>query len=207
MKTFFMRYKWLIAIFAIFFLIVNLKMWLTGLIVGAVIGLLISLVCEFVRLIIIRVNMSPEEKQRQQALTKEKMANIKREHEKKMASIKSQQQEEKQRQQALVEEKKREKARLKAERKAKRKETLAQIQADVERQAKEKEQIKNSLICPKCHSDNIQVLGAQRKGFSVGKAVGGAILTGGIGALAGFAGKKGKKTEFVCMNCGNRFLK
>ncbi len=61
-----------------------------------------------------------------------------------------------------------------------------------------------AMNCPKCGSTNIQVLGNNRKGFSIGKAVGGALLTGGIGALAGFAGKKGKYDVF-CMDCGNRF--
>ena len=45
-----------------------------------------------------------------------------------------------------------------------------------------------------------------RKGFSIGKAVGGAILTGGIGTLAGFAGKKGKN-EWHCSDCGRTFKK
>lgn len=61
-----------------------------------------------------------------------------------------------------------------------------------------------NIKCPKCKSVNIQVLGNDKKGFSVGKAVGGALLTGGIGALAGFAGKKGKYDVF-CGDCGNRF--
>lgn len=43
-----------------------------------------------------------------------------------------------------------------------------------------------------------------KKAFSVGKAIGGALLTGGIGTLAGFAGKKGKY-EVFCMNCGHRW--
>ncbi|MGN1114323.1 MAG: hypothetical protein ACI4RC_04300 [Oscillospiraceae bacterium] len=60
------------------------------------------------------------------------------------------------------------------------------------------------LKCPKCKSTNIQVLGNDRKGFSVGKAIGGALLTGGIGTLAGFAGKKGKY-EVFCMSCGHRW--
>ena len=61
-----------------------------------------------------------------------------------------------------------------------------------------------SMKCPKCKSTNIQVLGNDRKGFSIGKAVGGALLTGGIGTLAGFAGKKGKY-EVVCLQCGHRW--
>ena len=44
----------------------------------------------------------------------------------------------------------------------------------------------------------------QRKGFSIGKAAAGTIMTGGVGALAGFAGKKGKK-EWHCKNCGAVF--
>lgn len=63
------------------------------------------------------------------------------------------------------------------------------------------------LVCPHCGSTNIQPLGQHRKGFSVGKAVGGTVLTGGVGALAGFVGKKTKQTDFVCMNCGKQFKK
>lgn len=70
-----------------------------------------------------------------------------------------------------------------------------------------RKQEKNALKCPKCGSHEIQFVGNKRKGFSVGKAVGGAVLTGGIGTLAGFAGGKGKKNEFVCMNCGKTFIK
>lgn len=66
---------------------------------------------------------------------------------------------------------------------------------------------KSRLRCPHCGSTNVQPLGQHRKGFSVGKAVGGAVLTGGVGALAGFAGKKTKQTDFVCMNCGKQFKK
>lgn len=65
---------------------------------------------------------------------------------------------------------------------------------------------KNKFKCPNCGSKNIQALGIHKKGFSVGKAVGGAVLTGGVGALAGFAGKKTKKTDYVCSECGKRFV-
>lgn len=64
---------------------------------------------------------------------------------------------------------------------------------------------KNKFKCPNCDSKNIQALGIHKKGFSVGKAVGGAVLTGGVGTLVGFAGKKTKKTDFVCNECGKRF--
>lgn len=58
--------------------------------------------------------------------------------------------------------------------------------------------------CPKCRSINVSPLGEHKKGFSVGKAVDGAILTagiGGIGLLAGFCGKK-KGYDMLCNNCG-----
>lgn len=63
------------------------------------------------------------------------------------------------------------------------------------------------IKCPKCGGHNIQVLGNKRKGFSVGKSIGGAILTsgiGGIGLLAGFEGKQGKY-EVFCTDCGYRW--
>lgn len=43
-----------------------------------------------------------------------------------------------------------------------------------------------------------------RKNFSVGKAAAGAALTGGVGTLAGFAGKKGDN-EFFCKSCNRTF--
>lgn len=65
----------------------------------------------------------------------------------------------------------------------------------------------NALICPNCNSANVQNIGNNKKSFSVGKAVGGAVLTGGIGTLAGFAGKKGKTDKWHCQECGNIFDK
>ncbi|WP_455146139.1 hypothetical protein [Streptococcus constellatus] len=63
---------------------------------------------------------------------------------------------------------------------------------------------RTAIKCPHCKSRNVQFMQQDKKGFSVGKAVGGAVLTGGIGALAGFAGKKGKK-QWHCLDCGNIF--
>lgn len=75
----------------------------------------------------------------------------------------------------------------------------------------QKHQLKNrnKVKCPKCRSTNVQPLGVHKKGFSVGKAVAGTVVTGGlkVGALAGFAGKGSRKTDFVCMNCGKQFKK
>lgn len=62
----------------------------------------------------------------------------------------------------------------------------------------------NSVKCPKCSSSNVQFMQQDKKAFSVGKAVGGTVLTGGVGALAGFAGKKGKK-QWFCQNCNSIF--
>ena len=63
------------------------------------------------------------------------------------------------------------------------------------------------IRCPKCNGIDFQHLGNKRKGFSVGKAAGGALLTGGIGTLAGFAGKDGKEERCLCNNCGYKFEK
>src|SRR5690625_4923760 len=79
--------------------------------------------------------------------------------------------------------------------------TLEEIQKNSITQHEEerkKELEKNSVKCPNCDSINLQHLGNDRKGFSVGKALGGAVLTGGIGTLAGFAGKKGKIGRESC---------
>ncbi len=62
----------------------------------------------------------------------------------------------------------------------------------------------SKIKCPRCGSDNIQFMQQEKKAFSIGKAVGGAVLTGGIGTLAGFAGKKGKK-QWFCQNCNSTF--
>lgn len=69
---------------------------------------------------------------------------------------------------------------------------------------KQKKIEKNAIKCPHCRSKNVMFMQQGKKGFSVGKAVGGAVLTGGVGTLAGFAGKKGKK-QWHCQDCGNVF--
>lgn len=63
---------------------------------------------------------------------------------------------------------------------------------------------KNKIICPNCHSTNVQFMQQDKKAFSVGKATAGTVLTGGVGALAGFAGKKGNK-QWFCQNCNSTF--
>lgn len=54
--------------------------------------------------------------------------------------------------------------------------------------------------CPKCGSTQIT---ANKKGFSGKKAVAGAVLTGGIGLLAGTIGSN--KIKITCLSCGNQF--
>lgn len=58
--------------------------------------------------------------------------------------------------------------------------------------------------CPKCNSLNIAPLGQNKKAFSGGKMVGGALLLGPVGLAAGFLGKK-KGYDFYCSECGHVF--
>lgn len=64
--------------------------------------------------------------------------------------------------------------------------------------------VSNFNACPNCSSKDIQFMQNNKKSFSVGKAAAGAALTGGIGTLAGFAGKKGKN-QWFCKTCGSIF--
>jgi len=58
----------------------------------------------------------------------------------------------------------------------------------------------SQILCPKCGSDQVT---ADKKGFSGKKAVAGAVLTGGIGILAGTLGSN--KIKITCLSCGNVF--
>ena len=60
--------------------------------------------------------------------------------------------------------------------------------------------METKIICPKCGSDQIT---ADQKGFSGGKAVAGALLTGGIGLLAGTIGSK--DVIITCLACGKQW--
>ena len=55
----------------------------------------------------------------------------------------------------------------------------------------------DKLYCPNCGSSQLV---ANKKGFGAGKAVAGALLTGGIGLLAGFIGSG--KVKVTCLKCG-----
>ena len=62
------------------------------------------------------------------------------------------------------------------------------------------QQVEEYLCCPKCGSRELH---AEQKGFSGGKALAGALLTGGIGLLAGTIGSK--DTQITCLKCGKKF--
>ena len=58
----------------------------------------------------------------------------------------------------------------------------------------------DNIKCPKCGSTQITT---DKKGFSGKKAVAGAVLTGGIGLLAGTIGSN--KIVITCLSCGKQF--
>jgi hypothetical protein len=60
--------------------------------------------------------------------------------------------------------------------------------------------MENKIKCAKCSSEQ---LSANKKGFSGSKALGGAILTGGIGVLAGTIGSS--NVRITCLSCGHVF--
>ena len=80
-----------------------------------------------------------------------------------------------------------------------------QAQAKKRVESIQRARLKEKMKCPRCGSRNIQPAGVHKGGFSVGKAVGGTILTGGVGSLAGFAGKQTGKSDWVCLDCGKSF--
>lgn len=59
--------------------------------------------------------------------------------------------------------------------------------------------------CPRCKSNNIQIMDNKRK-FSMVKTVAGGMMFNAPGAVAGaLIGKRGKKYHAVCMDCGKKF--
>lgn len=58
----------------------------------------------------------------------------------------------------------------------------------------------DKLYCLHCGSSQLV---ANKKGFGAGKAVTGALLTGGIGLLAGFIGSGDVKV--TCLKCGQQW--
>lgn len=60
--------------------------------------------------------------------------------------------------------------------------------------------MEDNIKCPKCGSSQIS---ANKKGFSAGKAVAGAIVAGGIGLAAGGIGSN--NIIITCLKCGHQF--
>ncbi len=54
------------------------------------------------------------------------------------------------------------------------------------------------MKCPSCGSVQLT---ANKKGFGLGKAIVGGVLTGGVGLLAGFIGSG--KVNITCLKCGH----
>lgn len=76
-----------------------------------------------------------------------------------------------------------------------KKESKKELKERIKKMEKE-----GTVYCPKCYSTEIS---ADKKGFGAGKAIAGAALTCGIGALAGFIGKN--KITLTCLNCGHKW--
>ena len=57
--------------------------------------------------------------------------------------------------------------------------------------------------CPKCGSNNIQIV-TEEKGYSAETGCCGAILLGPIGLILGLCGT-GKKNKRMCVDCGKKF--
>ena len=58
--------------------------------------------------------------------------------------------------------------------------------------------VPSAFACPRCGSEN---LSGNKKGFGLGKAVIGGVLTGGVGLLGGFIGSN--KVLVTCMECAH----
>lgn len=58
----------------------------------------------------------------------------------------------------------------------------------------------SEIKCPRCNSTQIS---ANKKGFNATNAVAGAVLTGGIGVVAGAVGSN--KVIITCLSCGKQF--
>lgn len=103
---------------------------------------------------------------------------------------------------------KEDKIRSKAEVKKAKLHEKAEIEKEKAKIASYKQQQKHAkvapLTCPRCGSSNVAPLGANKK-FSWGKSLGGTLLAGNVGALAGYTGKNTGETIFVCMDCGKQF--
>ena len=77
---------------------------------------------------------------------------------------------------------------------------LAKYYKRQEQLAEKKAEAEKPVECPKCKSTQIS---ASKKGFSVGKAIGGALILGPFGLVGGFAGSGDLK--LTCIKCGHNW--
>ncbi|EOU1878276.1 PH domain-containing protein [Clostridium perfringens] len=79
---------------------------------------------------------------------------------------------------------------------------LSKRQAEKQYEKERLEQLKRDKIpyCPKCHSTSLTY---QNKKLSIGRAVTGGVLLGGVGAVVG--GLSSKKGYVKCLNCGHKW--
>ncbi|AOY53370.1 PH domain-containing protein [Clostridium perfringens] len=79
---------------------------------------------------------------------------------------------------------------------------LSKRQAEKQYEKERLEQLKRDKIpyCPKCHSTSLTY---QNKKLSIGRAVTGGVLLGGVGAIVG--GLSSKKGYVKCLNCGHKW--
>ncbi|MCM0724348.1 hypothetical protein NB814_01085 [Latilactobacillus curvatus] len=85
-------------------------------------------------------------------------------------------------------------------------EYVAQVSADAKTAQDKKKLDKKTIFCPHCGSLNVEFMQNDRKDFSLGKALAGSAIAGENGAIAGFAGKKGKN-QWFCKDCNQIFKK
>lgn len=79
---------------------------------------------------------------------------------------------------------------------------LSKRQAEKQYEKERLEQLKRDKIpyCPKCHSTSLTY---QNKKLSIGRAVTGGVLLGGVVAVVG--GLSSKKGYVKCLNCGHKW--
>ncbi|WP_349406739.1 hypothetical protein [Clostridium perfringens] len=79
---------------------------------------------------------------------------------------------------------------------------LSKRQAEKRYQKERIAQLRRDKIpyCPKCHSTSLTY---QNKKLSIGRAVTGGVLFGGVGAVVG--GLSSKKGYVKCLNCGHKW--
>jgi len=89
---------------------------------------------------------------------------------------------------------------MEKERKKKIKQELAGVRASYSEVSTKKVENDNVVHCSKCGSTSIS---ANKKGFSLGKALVGSVVALPVGAVTGMMGKN--KIYITCLNCGHKW--